>query len=362
MTNIHLLRSTCRVSAVALALSLSVAGCKKTIDDATLTTNVHTALAADTAIASEPIQPTVVAGVVTLNGNVSNDTVRAVAAQDAAKVKGVKEVVNNLAIQGLAVTPEITAPEAPEAPRVATKQERQVIARHQTLPPPPEKQSAPAPAPAPVQQPQPAPVAQSAPPPPPPPPAPVYRDLNVPSGTGISVRVNQTLSSESTPEGATFSGVVTSPVIVNGEVAIPAGSSVTGRVISVHDAAHFKGSSSLSVELTGIRRRGQSIAVSTDPYTLEGKGRGKNTATKAGVGAAAGAILGGIFGGGKGAAIGAAAGGGAGVGVNAVTRGEQVEIASESIVRFHLANSFSVRSMGPTDEAADDGGLRQREP
>lgn len=359
MTDTSLLRSTGRAAVLAFTLSLAVAGCKKTIDDATLTNNVHAALTADNAIANEPIQPTVVAGVVTLNGNVSNDTVRAVAAQDAAKVQGVKEVVNNLAIQGLAVTPEITTPEAPAAPRTATKQERQVIARHQTLPPP-DANPAPAPAPAPAPQSQPAPVAENA--PPPRPPAPVYRDVTVPSGTGISVRVNQTLSSESSQEGAPFSGVVTSPVIVNGEVAIPAGSSVSGRVVSVHDAGHFKGNSLLSVELTGIRRRGQSIAVSTDPYTLEGKGRGKNTATKAGVGAAAGAILGGIFGGGKGAAIGAAAGGGAGVGVNAVTRGEQVEIASESVVRFHLANSFTVRSMGPTDEREEDGGLRQREP
>ena len=354
-----LFRSTFPASALTLALTLTAAGCNKPIDDATLAANVHTALAADSAIATEPIQPTVVAGVVTLNGNVSNDTARAVAAQDAAKVKGVKQVVNALAIQGLAVTPEITQPEAPAAPRMATRQERQAIARHEPLPP----RTGPMDAPAPVQQqaPPPQPVAQSA---PPPPPAPVVRNVSVPSGTGISVRVNQTLDSESTPEGATFTGVVTSSVIVDGQVAIPAGSQVSGRVVAVHEAGHYKGNSLLSVELTSIRRRGERIDVSTEAYTLEGKGRGKNTAEKVGGGAAVGAILGGIFGGGKGAAIGAGVGAGAGGVANGVTRGQQVQITSESIVRFHLANGFTVRSFGYSDERDErpnEGGLQPRE-
>jgi hypothetical protein len=56
-----------------------------------------------------------------------------------------------------------------------------------------------------------------------------------------------------------------------------------------------------------------------------------------------GAILGGIFGGGKGAAIGAAAGGGVGAGANSVTRGQQVQIVSETVVRFRLLDPIVVR-------------------
>jgi hypothetical protein len=43
------------------------------------------------------------------------------------------------------------------------------------------------------------------------------------------------------------------------------------------------------------------------------------------------------LGGGKGAAIGAGVGAGAGVATNAVKKGEQVYIGSESLVRFRLA-------------------------
>jgi hypothetical protein len=352
MTPSSLSRFAFRSSVLAALLSLAaISGCKKApIDDATLTTNVRTALSNDASINKEPIQPTVVNGVVTLTGNVSNDTARIVAAQDSAKVEGVKEVVNALTIQGLALAPTITTPEAPAAPRTATPEERKIIAAKQPLPPPPPPAQAPAPAP----------VA------PKPPPAPVIRNISVPAGAGVSVRINQTLDSATSQEGDSFSGIVTSNVLVNGEVAIPAGSGVSGRVVGVHEAGHYKGNSMLSVALTSINRRGERITVATDPYTLEGKGRGKNTAAKIGGGAAIGAVLGGIFGGGKGAAIGAGVGGGGGAVMNGVTRGQQVQIASETVVRFHLANGITVRSLGRSDDPddnapqPDDSGLQRR--
>ena len=88
----------------------------------------------------------------------------------------------------------------------------------------------------------------------------------------------------------------------------------------------------------GTTQKGDKVRL----YTLTGKGRGKNTAEKVGGGAAVGAILGGIFGGGKGAAIGAAAGAGVGAGANAVTKGQEVSLPSESIVRFRLTNAISI--------------------
>jgi outer membrane lipoprotein SlyB len=312
MTSQKLFRFTFRTSVLAVSLAITATGrTQEPVDDATLANNIHAALTADAAIASQPIQLAVVNGVVTLSGTVSDGTARIVAEQDAAKVLGVKRVISNLAVQ--------TAATAPDAPPVSL----------------PEAPSAP---------------------------AAIVRSINVPVGTGISVRVTQTLDSDSAQEGDTFTGVLAENVVVDGEVVIPAGSPIKGNVIDVHDAGHFKGSSLLSVQLTNIRRRGEDIIVSTDPYTLEGKGRGTNTAEKVGGGAAVGAILGGILGGGKGAAIGAAAGAGAGAGVQAVTHGEQVQIKSESIVRFQTAETFIVRSRGPAQEPdnPNNGGLQPR--
>jgi BON domain len=315
---------------------LPLSGCKKPIDDATLTTNVQAALAADAAIKQQPVQVAVQNGIVTLSGNVSDDTASSVAAQDAAKVEGVKEVANNLEVAGVQVAPTVVTPAAPTTPRQTTPAERQAIATKQPLPPP---------------------VPNT-----PPPPAPTYHDVSVPAGTAIPIRITQTLDSASTQTGTPFNGVVTREVVVDGFVVIPAGSAVSGSVVEAKDATHFKGSSLISIQLTALRRHGNLIPISTDAYTVAGKGRGGNTAAKIGGGAAIGAVLGGIFGGGKGAAIGAAAGGGGGAIVQGATKGQQVQIPSESVIRFRLENSFTVHtSEAPSNyEPTTDPTLQSR--
>ena len=295
-----------------------IAGCNKPITDAALTTNVQSTLSGDAAINKQPIQATVLNGVVTLSGNVSDDTASSVAAEDTAKVKGVKEVVNNLQIAGVEVAPTVVTPAAPSVARQTTGEERRAIASHQPLPPPESAPSAP--------------------------PAPTFREVSVPAGTDIPIRITQTLDSERTQEGDSFSGVVTREVVADGAVVIPAGSGVSGRVVASHEAGHYKGHSLLSIQLTAVNRHGHSVALSTDDYTVEGKNRGTNSAEKIGGGAAVGAILGGIFGGGKGAAIGGLAGGGGGAAYQGFTRGQQVSIPSETVIRFRLSNSFTVRT------------------
>ena len=345
--------SSLSTTALAVGLSLLAAnGCKSTVDDNTITNGVRSALSSDPTINGQPVQVAVQNGVVTLNGNVSDRTASSVAAQDAARVKGVREVVNNLQVAGLAAAPTVTTPAAPMNPQPATPEERRAIERHEPLPPRAPITRQPAPAPAPVTTatvpPPPAPAPMSSAPPPPPPP--VVRNVNLAAGATIPVRITETLDSETTQPGQSFSGVITHDITSEGYVVIPAGSPVSGRVVDARDAGHFSGHSLLSVELTSVRRRGQPMPLHTDPYTVEGKNRGTNTAEKAAGGAAVGAILGGIFGGGKGAAIGAAAGGSAGAGANAITRGQQVQIPSESVVRFRLTNPITVQT---TEHASD---------
>jgi len=325
-------------AAVAALALLSFTGCKKTVDDATLNTNVKAALSGDAVITQQPIQVATQAGVVTLTGNVSDETASSLAAQDTAKVDGVKEVVNNLTIAGLAVAPTITQPSAPAAPRLATKTERVAIQQHQPLPPPP------------------APTAAA-----PAPPAPVVHNITLASGTNISIRITESLSSETTQPGTPFSGVVTRPIIREGYVVIPAGAAIQGTVTDAKDAGHFKGNSLLVLRLDSIRRHGERIPVEAEPYVVEGKGRGTNTAEKIGGGAAIGAVLGGIFGGGKGAAIGAGAGAGGGTILQGATRGQQVAISSESIIPFRLTNSITVQTTEQAADVDDEGqGLQRR--
>ncbi len=311
-------------TSAVLVTGLAMAGCNKQIPDSQLASNVQTALKQDRAINTQPVQVAVQNGVVTLSGNVSDDTASTVAAQDAAKVKGVKEVVDSITIAGVNVAPTVTSPEAPTQPRQTTPDERQTIAKQHTLPPPTHKESTPKPPPA--------------------PPAPTYHDVTAPVGTVVPIRITEALNSQNAQDGQRFNGTVTHEVVHDGYVVIPAGSAVSGRVVVAKDAGRFKGHSELSIELTSVRRHGDLVPITTDSYTVEGKNRGKNSVEKVGGGAAIGAVLGGIFGGGKGAGIGALAGGGGGAALQGFTHGQQVSIPSESLIRFRLERSLTVRS------------------
>ncbi len=360
--------------ALAAVLLTGVAGCRNKapiVDDPTLTSQVQQRIASDSALASEPVQVMAQAGVVTLTGAVSNAAARSLAANDAAAVTGVQKVVNDITVSAATgpatttTTAQLQQPQPETAPtpreRVrasAPAQQAAPITRSSAAPPPPPQQ----------QQSQSQPVHQQAPAPPPPPPPPVARVVTLPAGSTLPVRVTQTLDSATAQVGDTFSGAVATDIVQDGMLLIPRGATVTGRVSEVHEAAHFKGSALLTVELTNVNAKGEHLSITTQPYSVEGKGRGSNTAVKTGVGAAAGALLGGIFGGGKGAAIGAAAGGGTGAAVNGVTRGQQVQIPSETVVRFVTTNSLAVRTSthagANTSEPAlrdNDGGQRQND-
>jgi outer membrane biosynthesis protein TonB len=359
--NIHELRhSACTFATVTvLSLGLGLSGCKSStpatppVDDASLTAAVQSRLSGDGALSTESIQAGVQNGVVTLNGNVSNEAARSLAAADAAQVNGIKTVVNNLAVQAPAPVAAAVPPPAPvPVPAPKPKKEKPVVKSRPAPIERPEVAQAPAPPPAP------APVAAPQPPPPPPPPA--FKTVTIPSGTTIPVRITQTLDSASTQQGQTFSGTLATDVMADGLVALRQGTAVSGRVTAVQEAAHYKGNSLLSVELVSINRHGDSLSVSTQPYSVEGKGRGKNTAAKVGGGAAIGAIIGAIAGGGKGAAIGSAAGAGVGAGANTVTRGQQVQIPSESLVNFTLTNTLSLRVPTSDTLSTSRSGQRRR--
>jgi BON domain len=338
--NKHLSAPSAFLAAITLTLVVALAGCKSSppaaaVDDASLSAALQSRIAADGALSTEPIQSSVQSGIATLIGNVSSEAARSLAAADAAQVTGIKTVVNNLTVQAPPpVTAAAVAPlPAPPAPVIPKKN---LTPKPKPLPAPVVRETSQAEIPAPQ-------VAIAAPPQELPPPPPAFRNITIPPDTSIPIRITQTLDSATTQQGDTFTGTVATDIIVDNLVVIRQGTPVSGRVSAVQEAAHYKGSSLLTVELTSINRRGERIAITTAPYSVEGKGRGKNTAEKVGGGAAVGAILGGILGGGKGAAIGAAAGGGVGAGANTITRGEQVQIPSESLVRFNLTNAIALK-------------------
>ena len=359
------------LAAAALTLAFAIAGCKSSApvptDDAALTAALQSRIAGDTALSNEPIQPSVEKQIATLNGTVSNEAARSLAAADAAQVAGIKTVINNLTVQAPAPATAAAAPPPalPPPPAPVTPKPKQ-SAPIKSKPAPIVRQHAPVDTPSPqvADTAPPPPRPQEPPPPPPPPSRPAFRNITLNPGTTLPIRITQTLDSATTQQGETFSGTIAADIVSDGIVVIRTGTPVSGRVVAVQEAAHYKGSSLLTIELTSINRRGEKVTVNTEPYSVQGKGRGKNTAEKVGGGAAVGAILGGILGGGKGAAVGAAAGGGLGAGANTITRGQQVQIPSETLIRFNLTNTLSLRvpTNGETDSPTPNPTLQQHPP
>ncbi|MCL6464030.1 BON domain-containing protein [Pseudacidobacterium ailaaui] len=324
-------------AAILTAVLLAGAGCQRQQQpqpqartDQQIASDIQAKIAAESALNGQPIQVSVSNGVATLSGNANDEASRALAANDAGSVDGVKTVINNLTV---APPPQPQQAAAP-APERKLEPERKKKHREQ------EVAQAPPPQPAPA-----APVTQAPPPqpaPPPPPPQPVAKTVTIPAGTIVPVRITEGLSSQTAQPNQVFHGSLAGDLIADGMVAVPHGASVVGRVVDAKDATHFSGSSLLSIELTQINARGRQVPVVTEAYVRQGQGRGKNTAMKAGGGAALGAIIGALAGGGRGAAIGAAAGGATGAGVNAVTRGQQVQIQPETLINFKLQSPITV--------------------
>ena len=182
----------------------------------------------------------------------------------------------------------------------------------------------------------------------------MIKQVTLPAGTVVPIRITEELNSKTAQSNDLFHGSLAADLGTQGVIAVPRGAPVEGRIVEARDAAHFKGSSLLSLELTHLDARGQRITLVTDTFSKQGAGRGKNTAEKTGGGAAFGAIVGALAGGGKGAAIGSLAGAAAGTSVNAATRGQQVDIPSETLISFQLQSPITLTVTTTTPGSEND--------
>jgi BON domain len=304
-----------------LALGLTVA-CTRTPNDAQIANQVQSKIAADSNVQNKQIGVQSSNGVVTLTGSVGSEMERSAAANDAAQVAGVKTIVNNLEVTQASMPP---APAAAEEPRAATRY-RAPAPRRTSSSNRASTYAAPAGG-----------MTSSAAPAPAPP-----RVVTVPEGTIVAIRLVDPIDTETAKAGDTFRATVSQPVTVGDEVVIPSDADVEGQIVNAASAGHFKGQSALALTLTHLRMNGKSYALRTNQYEKQGTSRGKRTAATVGGGAALGAIIGGIAGGGKGAAIGAGVGAGAGTGVQAVTKGQQIKLPSETVLNFRLEGPLNV--------------------
>jgi len=276
------------IALLTALLGLSIACSKKPSDD-TIAKDIQTKIAADPDTKDSQVNVTAKEAKVTMTGQVKTPAAQQKIEQIAREEPGAAGVDDQTAVQ-------------------------------------PDASAAPAPAPA-----------QAMAPPPPPVEKPKPQPIVVPSGTTLTITVGQALSSKTSQTGQTFIGTLAQPVSVGGRSAIPAGSTISGTVVSAKSKGKIKGQGELDLALTSVTVRRQTYNIQTAVVAQTVKGKGKRTAVATGGGAAGGALIGGIAGGGKGAGIGALVGAGAGLVGGTLTGNQQIEIPAESALSFRLS-------------------------
>lgn len=170
---------------------------------------------------------------------------------------------------------------------------------------------------------------------PPPPPAPAQ--LTIKSGTFVTVRVNQVLSSDHNQPGDAFTATLVRPIVVDGVVVAQRGQTIAGRVAEAQKAGRVQGVSRLGVQLTeltlvdGQQLPIQSQLVSRSGPTSEGRDAAGVIATTA-----TGAAIGAGVNGGVGAGVGAGIGGIVGTVGVLLTRGRASVIYPEQVLTFRV--------------------------
>lgn len=303
-------------------LLLGLAACKHqpNAQDAQITSAVQNQIAADPALQGQQVRVATQNGVVTLSGTTATEAQRVAAARDA-QVPGVSQVVNQIAttstdngatasFAGAGSNAGASAPSprrrergrsSPSDNAFPASGSSRHLAGSQRVPP-----------------------------------------VEVPAGTVLPVRIDQTLASDMNHPGETFKGEIAKPVAVNGIIAIPAGAAVTGTIVQVDNAGHFKGRSAVVIQVSSISYNGHSYSVASNDYTRVSATLGKRSAEMIGGGAGLGALIGAIAGHGKGALIGAAAGAGAGTAAQVMTHPPVAKIPAETVVNFRLTSALQV--------------------
>jgi hypothetical protein len=170
-----------------------------------------------------------------------------------------------------------------------------------------------------------------------------YREVVIPAGTVLPVRLSTSVGSDISRVEQPVSAHLARAIVIDGVTAIPAGSTVAGTITDVRRPGKVKGRAHIGMRFTTLLVGDERYRMMTRGNGWTGRSAKKKDARNIAVPAAGGAVIGALVGGKKGAAIGGAAGGGAGTAYVLSTRGPEVRLGRNAAVSVRLAEPLRVR-------------------
>jgi hypothetical protein len=174
-------------------------------------------------------------------------------------------------------------------------------------------------------------------------PAPLHAPgIDVPAGTRVRVRLQQTLDTHRNRAGDRFNAVLDEPLVSGTRVVIPRGTPFSGHIVEAARSGRFKGHAVLALSLDQFRLNGQAYPIHTRTSARASGGHKKRNWLWIGGGSGGGAAIGALAGGGGGALIGAGAGAAAGTVGAAFTGKKDVRLPVETPVTFTLRSGVDL--------------------
>jgi hypothetical protein len=171
----------------------------------------------------------------------------------------------------------------------------------------------------------------------------VLREVTIPAGTTLRLKLQSAVASDSSEVEDTVRAELRQAVSVEGQAVLPAGTEVLGTVTDVARSGRVKGRAHVAYRFSSLRASGERYDIKTTPLSHTAAATKGDDAKKIGIGAGAGAAVGALLGGGSGAAKGAVIGGAGGTGVVLATRGKEVHVGPGAQVTTKLTAPLVVR-------------------
>jgi hypothetical protein len=168
-------------------------------------------------------------------------------------------------------------------------------------------------------------------------------EVRIPAETELSVRLEESLSSQNAVVEDRFRASIQRPVRVDDTIAIPAGTELRGIVRGAERAQRPQRAGRLDLDFDSLYLDRTRVDLRTSVVSMQDEDAGRDVPRKAGIGAVLGGVIGGLLKGRTGAVIGVLVGGGAVV----AQKGEDVVLPEGTILKVRLERAVTVPTVPP---------------